>query len=47
MLTGIWSFENRQRLGGCADLYGLEADVFQHVGRDHTDDLISLREEDG
>ena len=41
------SFENRQRLSGCADLYSLEANILQHVGRDHTDDLVSLRNEDG
>lgn len=41
------SFENRQRLGGCADLYGLKASILQHVCRDHTDDLVSLRNEDG
>ncbi|MGT2488356.1 hypothetical protein ACU4GA_25345 [Methylobacterium oryzae CBMB20] len=41
------SFENRQRLDGCADLYGLKAGILQHVCRDQTDDLVSLRNEDG
>ena len=41
------SFENPQRLGGCADLYSLEASILQHVGCDHTDDLVSLCDEDG
>ncbi|AWV15952.1 hypothetical protein A3862_10900 [Methylobacterium sp. XJLW] len=41
------SFEHRQRLGGCADLYGLKANILQHVGRDHTDKFIGLGDEDG
>ncbi|GJE49904.1 hypothetical protein GOFOIKOB_2944 [Methylobacterium tardum] len=41
------AFEHRQRLGGCADLYGLKANILQHVSRNHTDKLVSLRDKDG
>ncbi|MHC2109402.1 hypothetical protein [Methylobacterium sp. CM6246] len=44
---GDWSLEHRQRLGGSAHLYGLKANIRQHVGGDHTDELVSLRNEDG
>jgi hypothetical protein len=44
---GGWSLEHRQCLSGSADLYGLKANIRQHVGRDHTDELVSLRDEDG
>ncbi len=40
------SFKHRQRLGGRANLYSLEANILQHVGRDHADNFVSLRDED-
>jgi hypothetical protein len=40
------SFEYRQRLSGSANLYGLEAHFLQHVDRDHTNEMVSLCNED-
>jgi hypothetical protein len=44
---GGWSLEHRQRISGSARLYGLKANLRQHVGREHTDERVSLRDEDG
>ncbi|CAM2933011.1 hypothetical protein JHFBIEKO_2313 [Methylobacterium mesophilicum] len=43
---GGWFLERRHRLGGSAHRDGMKTDICQHVGCNHTDELVSLRNED-